>query len=241
MWKWFYQLTVPKYFYQFSGKCLPWLIVIMLGLLIYGLIGGLLIAPPDYQQGDAFRIIYIHVPSAMLSMAVYVAMAVAAIVGWIWRIKLADVFIQQSAPLGAWFTVLALITGSLWGKPMWGAWWVWDARLTSELILLFLYMGIIALRSAIPHQEKAAQASSLVLIVGVINIPIIHYSVYWWNTLHQGSTLSLIGPSKIAPIMLHPLIAMLLAFTLYYVVVLLMRMRGEILVREKKSEWVKGL
>lgn len=156
MFKRFYFLSSPKYFYIFSGKLLPYLGMATIFLFIYGLIGGLVLAPPDYQQGDAFRIIYIHVPSAFLSLGIYMFMAILASIAWIWRIKLADILVEQSASLGATFTLLALITGSIWGKPMWGTWWVWDARLTSELILFFLYCGYIALRSAIPQRDKVA-------------------------------------------------------------------------------------
>ncbi len=236
-----YQLSSPQFFYQFAGKVIPWLSTIATILFLSGLIGGLILAPADYQQGDGFRIIYIHVPSAFLSMAIYVAMAVAAIISLIWRIKLADVFISASAPLGAWFTVLALVTGSIWGKPMWGTWWVWDARLTSELILLFLYMGFIALQSSFPERTKAARAGAIVILVGVVNIPIIHYSVVWWNTLHQGASLSLLSKPTIAESMLYPLIIMIFAFGFYYFTVVLMRMRSEILIRENKSGWVMKL
>lgn len=236
-----YQLASPQYFYQFANRIIPYLSIIATLLFLIGLIGGLILAPADYQQGDGFRIIYIHVPSAFLSMTVYVFMAITAAIGLIWRIKLADIMVSASAPLGAWFTVLALCTGSIWGKPMWGTWWVWDARLTSELILLFLYMGFIALQSAIPDRIKAAQAGAIILLVGVVNIPIIHYSVVWWNTLHQGASLSLLSKPTIAPSMLYPLIAMIFAFSFYYVTVLLIRMQSEILMREKKSSWVKDL
>lgn len=236
-----YQLASPQYFYRLSNKMIPWLLITTTILFISGLIGALILAPADYQQGDGFRIIYIHVPSAFLSMTIYIAMAIAAIVSLIWRIKLADVFVSASAPLGAWFTVLALITGSIWGKPMWGTWWVWDARLTSELILLFLYIGFISLRSAMPDRNKAARASAIVILVGVVNIPIIHYSVVWWNTLHQGASLSLLSKPTIAPSMLYPLIIMIFAFGFYFITALLMRMRNEILIREKKSEWVINL
>jgi heme exporter protein C len=241
MWTWIHRFASPKYFYTLTSQLLPLLTVVTIILFGYGLIGGLYLAPPDYQQGDAFRIIYVHVPSAFLSLMVYVAMAIIAAIGWIWRIKLADIIVAESAPLGASFTALALITGSIWGKPMWGTWWIWDARLTSELILLFLYLGYIALRSAIPQQETAQRASSILLFVGVINIPIIHFSVYWWNTLHQGATLSLLGSSKIAPSMLHPLVAMIFAYIFFYIVILLMRSRRELLHRESKSQWVKEL
>lgn len=235
------QLASPQYFYRFASKAIPYSSIIAITFFVVGLIGGLILAPADYQQGDGFRIIYIHVPSAFLSMVVYVFMAITAAIGLIWRIKLADVVVSASAPLGAWFTVLALLTGSIWGKPMWGTWWVWDARLTSELILLFLYMGFIALQSAIPDRTKAAKAGAIVLLVGVVNIPIIHYSVVWWNTLHQGASLSLLSKPTIAPIMLYPLITMIFAFVFYYFTVLLIRMKSEILIREKKSLWVANL
>lgn len=237
----FPQLSSPKYFYTFSGKLLPWLGIICLMLFSYGLVGGLYLAPPDYQQGDAFRIIYVHVPCALLSLLVYIIMAFAAAVAAIWQIKLADIVIKASAPIGAWFTLLALVTGSLWGKPMWGTWWVWDARLTSELILLFIYFGIIGLQSAIPEQNAAARAVRIMVLVGVVNIPIIHYSVYWWHTLHQGATIKLVGSSLIAPSMLRPLIAMILACIFYYAWVMLLRCRIEILQREHKTQWVQGL
>lgn len=241
MWLWFHKLASPRQFYQTANKIIPWSTTLCILLFAYGLIGGLYLAPPDYQQGDAFRIIYIHVPSAFLSVMVYLSMALAAVINLIWRIKLADIIVTASAPLGAGFTLLALVTGLLWGKPMWGTWWVWDARLTSELILLFLYVGVIALRAAIPLQESAGRASAILLIVGIINIPIIHYSVYWWNTLHQGDTLTLTGPSLIAPSMLHPLLAMIAAFICYYISVMLIRTRTEILLREKKCQWVQAL
>lgn len=230
-----------KVFYQCSEKMVVWLVLLCLVLFSYGLMSGLVFAPADYQQGDAFRIIYVHVPSAFLSLGVYVIMVGAAIALLIWRIKLADVIIAASLPLGSWFTVLALISGALWGKPMWGAWWVWDARLTSELILLFLYLGVMALRSAILDREQAAQASSILLVIGGINIPIIHYSVYWWNTLHQGSTIKWLRPSLIDQSMLQPLWAMIAAFFCYYLAALLLRARSEILTREMNSSWVKDL
>lgn len=238
MWLWINRFTSPKFFYETAGKLIPWFAVFAAILFCYGLVGGLVIAPADAQQGDAFRIIYVHVPSAFLSLLVYVVMAIAAALGLIWRIKLADVIVAASAPLGASFALLALITGAIWGKPMWGTWWVWDARLTSELILLFLYLGVIALRTAMPDRDTAARASALLLIVGVINIPVIHYSVYWWNTLHQGATIKLLSPSLIAPVMLYPLFAMIMAFVCYYIAVMLQRSRCEILLRERKSSWV---
>jgi heme exporter protein C len=171
-------------------------------------------------------------------MQVYATMAVAAAIGLIWRIKLAHAVAAASAPIGASFTFLALVTGAIWGKPMWGTWWVWDARLTSELILLFLYAGVMALRSSIDDRERADRAAGVLAIVGVVNLPIIHYSVYWWNTLHQPATLTKIGKPSMSGDMLWPLLAMLLGFTLYYGAVLLIRLRGEILRRERDAAWL---
>jgi heme exporter protein C len=199
------------------------------------------LAPADYQQGDSFRIMYIHVPSAWMSLFIYVVMAAAGAIGLIWRIKLAEVVAISSAPIGASFTFLALITGSIWGKPMWGTWWVWDARLTSELILLFLYLGIIALHNAIEDKRTAARATAILALVGVVNIPIIHYSVEWWNTLHQGPTVTKFDAPSIHPSMLIPLLLMALAFKLYYLAVVLMRARVEVLERERNSVWVREL
>lgn len=239
MWSWL-AFSVET-FYRFTGKAIPWLGGITIGLFIYGIIGGLVLAPADYQQGDGFRIIYVHVPSAFLSLFVYMMMALGAAAHWIWRAKLASLVVRASAPLGAWFTFLALITGALWGKPMWGAWWIWDARLTSELILLFLYIGIIALQSAIPDRNKANRAVNILVLVGVVNIPIIHYSVYWWNTLHQGATLSKFAKPSMDADMLFPLLVMIVAFMLYYITVLFLRMRMEIIKTEYRSDWLKRL
>jgi heme exporter protein C len=201
----------------------------------------LLFAPADYQQGDSFRIIYVHVPAAWMSMFVYVVMASAGAIGLIWKIKMADVIAWASAPLGASFTFLALATGSLWGKPMWGAWWVWDARLTSELILLFLYLGFIALGSAIEDKRTAANACAVLALVGLVNIPIIHFSVEWWNTLHQGATVTKFDKPSIDTRMLIPLLVMWLAFMTYYATTVLMRARVEVLQRERNNSWVQEL
>ena len=241
MWRLLYKLASPQAFYRISGSILPYLTLVTFFALAYGLIGGLYLAPADYQQGDGFRIIYVHVPAAFMSMSIYSMMAAAAVVSFIWKIKLADIFVKVSAPLGAWFTFLALCTGALWGKPMWGTYWIWDARLTSELILLFLYLGIIGLQSSIPDKHIAARAVGILVIVGVVNLPIIHYSVYWWNTLHQGDTLKIFSQSTIAPSMYYPLIAMILAFACYYAVVVLLRIRNEILLREIKTQWVRSI
>ncbi|HSS64015.1 MAG TPA: heme ABC transporter permease [Gammaproteobacteria bacterium] len=239
MWTLFHKLGSPPYFYGFAGKLIPWLGWICAGLLVAGLYGGLVLAPPDYQQGDSYRIIFIHVPSAWMSLFIYVVMAVSGAVGLVWRIKVAEAVAAASAPVGAWFTFLALITGSLWGKPMWGTYWVWDARLTSELILLFLYLGVIGLHSAIEDRRTASRATAVLSLVGLVNIPIIHYSVEWWNTLHQGATITKIGAPSIHLSMLMPLLIMALGFKLYYFMVLLMRSRVEVLERERGSAWVR--
>ncbi len=239
--RFFHRMASPVHFYRIAGKWIPWLGGITLLLILYGLYGGLIQAPTDYQQGESYRIIYIHVPSAWMSMFIYVVMAVAGLISLVWRMKLAEVVAISSAPIGASFTFLALVTGSLWGKPMWGTWWVWDARLTSELILLFLYLGIIALYSAIEDKRVAARAVSILALVGVVNIPIIHYSVEWWNTLHQPATITKLDKPSIDVDMLIPLLIMALGFKLYYATVVLMRARCEVLERERNSRWVKEL
>ena len=231
----------PRHFYRISGRWLPWLGVACLASLLAGLYQGLLVAPTDYQQGDSYRIMFIHVPAAWMSLFVYMIMAGAGVIGLVWRIKLAEVMAVASAPIGASFTFLALVTGAIWGKPMWGAWWVWDARLTSELILLFLYLGVIALDNAIEDKRTAARATSILALVGVVNIPIIHYSVEWWNTLHQGPTVTKFDAPSIDLRMLVPLLLMALAFKLYYVLVVLMRARVEVLERERNTSWVKDM
>ena len=237
-WTWFHKLASPPHAYRIAARLLPWFAWPAGALIVVGLYGGLVLAPADYQQGDAFRIVYVHAPSAWLSMLVYATMAVAAAVGLVWRIKLAHAVAAASAPVGASFTFLALATGAIWGKPMWGTWWVWDARLTSELILLFLYAGVMALRASIDDRDRADRAAAVLALVGVVNLPIIHYSVYWWNTLHQPATITKIGKPSMAGDMLWPLLAMLLGFTLYYGAVLLVRLRAEILKRERDAAWL---
>ncbi len=240
-WLWFHRLGSPKYFYDLAGKLIPWAAAITVILLIVGLYGGLVLAPADYQQGDSYRIIFIHVPSAWMSMFVYVVLAICGAIVLIWRMKLAEAVARASAPIGASFTALALLTGSLWGKPMWGTYWVWDARLTSELILLFLYLGYIALVSAIPDRRQGARAGAVLAIVGVVNIPIIHYSVEWWQTLHQGATVTKFDKPSIHLSMLTPLLVMAIAFQFYYLWAVLLRTRNEILEQEKRSNWVRQL
>jgi heme exporter protein C len=239
MWTWFHKLASPPHFYRVAATLTPWFGWPALVLIVAALYGGLVLAPPDYQQGDAFRIIYVHAPSAWMSLFVYVVMAVSAAIGLIWRIKLAHAVAASCAPVGASFTFAALATGALWGQPMWGTWWVWDARLTSELILLFLYLGYIALRASIEDLQRADRASAVLAIVGLINVPIIHYSVVWWNTLHQASSVTRMGAPTISPPMLVPLLMMILGFTLYFFAVLLVRVRGEVLRRERNALWIR--
>ncbi len=240
MWVWLHRFGSPKYFYTVSGGWLPWVAGATALLILAGLYFGLFASPADYQQRDSVRIMYVHVPSAWNSMFIYLLMAVAAAIGLIWNIKVADIVAAVSAPIGASFTFITLVTGSLWGKPMWGTWWEWDARLTSELILLFLYLGYIALQSAFEDRRTAARASAVLAIVGAINVPIIYYSVQWWNTLHQPQSLG-VGTSAIHPSMLLPLLLMALGFKLLYVVILLMRTRTEVLERERNAGWVQEL
>lgn len=242
MWTWLHKLASPPHFYALAARLATWFAVSGSLLLLYGTIAGLFIAPPDYQQGDAFRIIYVHVPAAYLSMLAYVIMAVSAGIGLVWRMKLAHAVAAGAAPLGAWFTFLALATGSIWGRPMWGTWWEWgDPRLTSELIMLFLYFGYMALRSAIDDLAKADRASAVLALVGAVNVPIIHFSVEWWSSLHQGPTLLRAGGPAIEAAMLYPLLAMIFGFSLVFGALLLGRVRTEVLYRERRARWVRDL
>jgi heme exporter protein C len=237
-WTWFHRLASPPHVYVLAARLTPWFAWAAAVLIVAGLYGGLVLAPPDYQQGDGFRIIYVHAPSAWMSLMVYVTMAVSAAVGLIWRMKIAHAAAASCAPIGASFTVAALVTGSLWGRPMWGTYWEWDPRLTSELILLFLYLGYMALRSAIDEVQRADRASALLAVVGVINVPIIHYSVLWWNSLHQAPSVMKLAKPEMPAAMLLPLLMMLLGFTLFFVALLLVRLRGEILRRERTASWI---
>tara|TARA_R110000868_G_scaffold106915_6_gene292854 strand:+ start:446 stop:1177 length:732 start_codon:yes stop_codon:yes gene_type:complete len=240
MWHQINSLISPKIFFRFASIILPWLSVLFLLTFSYGLIGGLLLAPADYQQGDGFRIIYVHVPCAILSLFIYGVMASAAFTALVWRIKMASLVIKHSAPIGAIFTFLALLTGSLWGKPMWGTYWIWDARLTSELILLFLYLGVMLFQSASSQKRTGGRAVAILVLVGFVDLPIIHYSVYWWNTLHQGATLRLFSPSAIDNAMLYPLLSMISAFMLYYAIVLFIRIRYELTALSANHHWLPG-
>lgn len=241
MWKLLYQLASPKKFYQIAEKWIPYLAWATLCFLVIGLCWGLIFAPPDYQQGDAFRIIYAHVPSAFLSMALYATMGFLAVLLLVWRIKLAGMLLTICAQLGLCMAFLALATGSLWGKPMWGTWWIWDARLTSELILLFLYGAILATANAYPNKEQGDKIVAILTLVGLVDLPIIHYSVYWWNTLHQGATLSIFAKPKIHTSMLYPLLFTLVGFSFYCALMILLKARNELLMRERRQSWVKML
>ncbi len=241
MWQWFHKLGSPPHFYRMAGRWTPWFAWSAAVLIALGLYGGLVLAPIDEEMGDGFRIIYVHVPSAWMSLFIYTYMAVTAAIGLIWRMKLAHAVASSCAVLGASFTFLALVTGSIWGKPMWGAWWVWDARLTSELLLLFLFLGYMALRAAFDDVAKADRASAILAIVGIINVPIIHYSVEWWRTLHQGPTVTRMDGPAIDFSMLWPLLLMALGFTLYFAAMLTVRVRAEVLRRERQKGWVREL
>ena len=238
--KLFENISPPK-FYAFSCTIIPWSFGVSLLLIIYGFYQGLFVVPADYQQGDAFRIIYVHVPSAWLSLLAYSVLFVTSIISLIWKIKVFEVVTISSAKIGALFTFLALVTGSIWGKPMWGTWWVWDARLTSELILLFIYLSIIFLYGAFDDVRKGSKAASILAIIGFVNIPIIHFSVEWWNTLHQGPSVMKFETPSIAAEMLYPLLYTSLGFTFYYITAVLMSARNMLIHRERNSQWVNSI
>jgi heme exporter protein C len=238
-WTWIHRFGSPPHFYRVAGTLTPWFAWPAGILITVGLAWGLAIAPADAVQSDAFRIIYVHVPSAWLSLMAYSTMAVAAAVGLIWRMRVAHAVAAAVAPAGAVFTALALLTGMLWGEPMWGTYWSWkDPRLVFELVLLFLFFGYLALRSAIDDQNRADRASALLAIVGIVNVPLVHYSVIWWNSLHQGPSVVREGGPSIQASMLWPLLLSALGFTCYFVAVMLVRARAEVLRRERTGSWV---
>lgn len=241
MWKWLHPYAKPERSYELSTTLLPWFAVSSVITLIIGTVWGLVFAPVDYQQGESYRIIFIHVPAATLAMSTYMAMATAALVGMVWQLKLADAAAAAIAPIGAVLTAIALITGSAWGKPMWGTWWIWDARLTTELILLFIYIGIIALHNSFEDKVLAGRAAGILTLVGVINIPIIKYSVEWWNTLHQGATISKLDKPSMPTEMLIPLLINILGFALMIGALTLVRFRNEIIDRDSMRPWVRDL
>jgi heme exporter protein C len=237
-WVWFHRFGSPPYFYRVAGLLTPWFAWPAAILITVGLAWGLVFAPTEALQSDAYRIIYVHVPSAWLSMMAYTTMAVAAAVGLIWRIKVSHAVAAAVAPAGAVFTVIALVTGMLWGQPMWGTYWEWDPRLIFELVLLFFFLGYIALRSAIDDLDRADRASSLLAVVGFVNVPLVHYSVIWWNSLHQGASVLRKGGPSMAAEMLWPLLISALGFSFYFGAVLLMRARAEVLRRERSGNWI---
>jgi len=222
-------LASPSRFLRTSDKLLPWLLAATVMLLTFGVAEALFISPPDYQQGESVRIMYVHVPSAWMAMMIYTIMAGASASFLIWKHPLADIAARESAPLGAAFTFVTLVTGSLWGKPMWGAWWVWDARLTSVLILFFMYIGYIALADAYAAQERGKKICAILALAGFVNIPVIRFSVEWWNTLHQPASLIRMGGPAIDGSMLTPLLAMGFGFILFYVMLLVVRVKAALL------------
>lgn len=230
-------LWSPKGCYRFFNFLKPFAVVMTLFGLGYGLFAGLVLAPADYQQGDCFRIIYIHVPFAFLSLMLYAAIGVLSLIYIIWRIKVADWLAMSIAPIGAMFAFLALVTGAIWGKPMWGTWWIWDARLTSELILFFLYLGYIALYSALQNVRTQNIAPAILAVVGLVDLPIIHYSVYWWHTLHQGATISKFSKPAMANDMLYPLLAMLIGTLGLTIWMVGHRIQMSILQQSQEQSW----
>ena len=237
--RWFHQLGSPPYFDRFAARWAPWGFGLGLAMMAVGAYLGLFVAPADYQQGDSFRILYIHVPAAWMSMAMFALMAFYGAIALVWRIKLCEILAMACAPIGAAFTVITLATGSIWGKPMWGTWWDWDPRLTSQLVLLFLYFGVIGLYAAIEDRRAAARAASLLAIVGVVMLPIIRYSVVWWNSLHQSQTIRVFGESSMDASMLPPLLWMVVGTKLWAIGSLLARARADNLQREAGKDWVR--
>jgi heme exporter protein C len=237
---WF-KYSSPASFYPLAGRLTPWFFVAAAVFTVWGTYISFFVAPTDAQQGEAYRIIFIHVPAAWMSMFIYVVMAFWAGVGLAFNTRLSSMVASSLAPTGAIMSFIALWTGALWGKPMWGAWWVWDARLTSELILLFLYFGFMSLQAAIDDPRRADKAGAVIALVGVINVPIIYFSVKWWNTLHQGASVSLTRNPTMAKTMLAGMLLMAIAFWMYCIAVMLMRLRCIILERERNSDWVKAL
>ena len=233
----FYRFAAPARFYAAAGKVVPWLWIAAIGLAAWALFIGFFRAPTDATQGDAYRIIFIHVPAAWMSMVLYLAMAFWAAIGWAFNARLASMVARAIAPTGAMFTFLALWTGALWGKPTWGAWWVWDARLTSELILMFLYAGFMAIVSSIDDPRRGDKAGALVAIVGSVNVPIIYFSVMWWNTLHQGASISMTSAPTMAKTMLAAMLIMTFAFWAYAFAVVFTRTRALVLERDRHAQW----
>jgi len=231
----------PQAFYGLAGRLWPWFAALAAVLGVWGLWLGFMVAPADAQQGEGYRIIFVHVPVSWMSMVIYLAMAFWSVLGLTFNTRLSGMMTRALAPTGAMFAFLSLWTGALWGKPMWGTWWVWDARLTSELILFFLYLGYIALTSAIDDQRRGDRAGALIAIVGAINVPIIYFSVKWWNTLHQGASVSLTKSPSMAQVMLWGMLLMAMCFWFYTIALVLFRVRTTILQRESHTAWVQQI
>ena len=234
-----YKYSAPHTFYPLAGRLIPWFAGLAAVFCLIGLYIGFFVAPTEARQGEAYRIIFIHVPAAWMSMFIYVVMAFWAALGLAFNTRLSSMMASALAPTGALMTFIALWTGALWGRPTWGAYWVWDARLTSELILLFLYFGFLALEAAIEDTRRADRACAVLALVGVVNVPIIYFSVKWWNTLHQGATISLESAPKMATTMLAGMGMLALAFWMYCIAAALHRVRSIILERERRADWVR--
>ena len=233
-----YKYAAPANFYPIAGRLVPWFTGVTIILFIVGLYLGFVVAPTDFQQGEAYRIIFIHVPAAWMGMFLYVLMAIYAGIGWAFNARLASMMATAIAPTGAIFTFISLVTGSLWGRPAWGVYWVWDARMTSTLILMFLYVGFISLQSSIDDPRRADRAGAVLALVGLINIPIIYFSVQWWNSLHQGATIRLANKPTMAPTMLAAMLVLLAACWMYSIAVVLVRVRCIIREREREAPWL---
>ncbi|NRB41695.1 MAG: cytochrome c biogenesis protein CcsA [Pseudomonadales bacterium] len=237
----FFKLGSPNWFYKVSSYLVPVFALLSIGLMSWGLVAGLLYAPMDFKQGNSYRIIYIHVPSSFIALSCYYMMALLAAVYLIWRTKMAAIVLRSCAVIGAAMTFIALVTGAIWGKPTWGTWWVWDARVTSMLVLFFIYMGIFALSKAYEREELGSKAAAILALVGTVNIPIIYWSVDWWFALHQGATLKLTEKSAMDSAMLFPLLVMIAATYCLYVLLILLHSRAEIIRSEQRKQWVKDL
>lgn len=241
MWTFFHKLGSPPWLYGIAGQILRWLLPLTLIVLVGGAVWGLLFTAPDFRQGNSYRIIYIHVPAAVVALGGYYVMAIAGAVSLIWKMKVADMAMKSCAPIGAALTFIALLTGAVWGKPTWGTWWVWDARITSMLILFFLYLGVMALYEAYDNKAVAAKACAILSLVGTVNIPIIYKSVDWWYSLHQPASIKLMGESSIDSSMLYPLLLMIGAFYALFSCIMLLNLRNEILLSQARTGWVKRM
>lgn len=238
---WFNQTGSPPNFDRFCARWAPWAWALAIATLAIGVYGALHVVPADAKQGENFRILYLHVPAAWMSLFIYVVMAVQAVIALVWRIKACEILAMACAPVGAAFTLITLATGSIWGRPTWGTWWEWDPRMTSELVLLFLYFGVMGLNAAIEDRRAAARAAGFLALIGLVNVPIVHFAVDWWNSLHQGATIRLVGPSTIDSSMLWPLVATAVGTKAWFVASLLQRARAINLEQEANKDWARRL